>query len=113
MPQPVQLPKMMIGFIVRRCTVALGHDPSPTEFAEWANACEENGRIVCLFGRPISAEEARLILRHRGRPVSARSAAPHEILPDDPAEGRPLQAGNVTSLAEVRARMVGRMKARR
>ena len=80
------LPKMMLGFVVRRCTVALGHAPSPKEFAAWANAQHDNGRSACIFGRPISEREAALILRHPERPVSARSAAPHEQVPTGHAQ---------------------------
>ncbi|HUI28422.1 MAG TPA: hypothetical protein VL403_20255 [Candidatus Kryptonia bacterium] len=76
------LPKMMLGFVVRRCTVALGHAPSPKEFAAWANAQHDNRQSACIFGRPISEREAALILRHPDRPVSARSAAPHEQVRD-------------------------------
>lgn len=72
------LPKMMLGFVVRRCTAALGRAPSPEELAEWANNYREGDRTVCLFGRKISAAEARLILRHPGRPVTARGAKPAE-----------------------------------
>jgi hypothetical protein len=78
------LPKMMLGFVVRRCTVALGHAPSAKEFAAWANAQEGEGRLACLFGRPISEREAVLILRHPQRPVSARGAKPHEQVTDTP-----------------------------
>lgn len=73
---------MMLGFVVRRCTVALGHPPSPQEFAAWANATQDDDRSTCIFGRPISEREAALILRHPERPVSARSAAPHEQVND-------------------------------
>jgi hypothetical protein len=72
------LSKMMLGFVVRRCAVAVGHEPTAEEFAAWANNYPNGGRSVRLFGRPISVAEARLILRHPGRPVSARTAAPHE-----------------------------------
>ena len=75
---PRPLPKMMLGFVVRRCTAALGRVPSPEELADWANNYREGGRTVHLFGRKISAAEARLILRHPARPVSARSAKPAE-----------------------------------
>jgi hypothetical protein len=75
-------PKMMLGFVVRRCTVALGHSPSPAEFAEWANRQCNDGEPYCLFGRPITEREAALILRHPGRPVSARSATAQEQLTD-------------------------------
>lgn len=72
------LPKMMLGFVVRRCAVAVGHEPSAEEFAAWANNHKDGDRTVYLFGRPISVSEARVILRHPGRPVTARSAAAQE-----------------------------------
>ena len=69
----------MLGFVVRQCAVALGHTPSPAELVEWANN-QRNGRTrYCLFGRPITLEEARVILRHPGRPVTVRSAAPYPL----------------------------------
>ena len=73
---------MMLGFVVRRCTVALGHEPSPEEFAAWANACGDGRRTFSLFGRPITASEARAILGHPARLVSARGAHPHECVSD-------------------------------
>lgn len=95
---------MMLGFVVRRCAVAVGHEPSPEEFAAWANNYTQDDRSVCLFGRPISVSEARIILRHRGRPVSARGAAAHEVL----AEVEEADLSNVVSLAAARLRRNGR-----
>ncbi len=104
MPSSERLPKMMLGFVVRRCAVAVGHEPSAEEFARWANNYVHNEQSICLFGRPISVNEARIILRHRGRPVSARGAAAHEVFNDvDEAE-----LGNVVSLAAARLRRNGR-----
>ena len=105
------LPKMMLGFVVRRCTVAVGHEPSAEEFATWANMQQEGDRTFCLFGRAISIEEARLILRHPGRPVTARTAAPHEQLRDD-AQVRPTRAASasVTPFAAAAARLKARKK---
>jgi hypothetical protein len=41
-PGPKQgAPKMMLGFIVRRCAADIGHTPTADEFAAWAN-------VVCL-----------------------------------------------------------------
>ena len=100
------LPKMMLGFVVRRCAVAIGHEPSPEEFAAWANHYQEGDRTVCLFGRPISVAEARVILRHPGRPVSARAAAPHERVCED----TPASSSKVMSLAEAMARLKARAK---
>jgi hypothetical protein len=72
-------PKMMLGFVVRQCAVALGHRPSPAELADWANNQREGRRRYCLFGRAITVEEARVILRHPGRPVTVRSAGPYPL----------------------------------
>jgi hypothetical protein len=100
------LPKMMLGFVVRRCAVALGHAPSPEEFAAWANRYADGDRTICLFGRIISVDEARLILRHRGRPVTARSAAAHERIVDEDAA----MAANVTVFNAAVARLKRRAK---
>ena len=62
----------MLGFVVRQCAVALGHQPTPAELAEWANQQGEGRRRYRLFGRPITVEDARVILRHPGRPVTMR-----------------------------------------
>jgi hypothetical protein len=94
-----RLPKMMLGFVVRRCTVELGRAPTASEFAAWANT--GGGRDAHLFGRPISEAEARVILRHQARLVSARSATPEEQYVDE-VLARP--AANVFSLAAARAR---------
>src|SRR5262245_30277694 len=96
------LPKMMLGFVIRPCAVALGHEPTPAEFAAWANAYGDGGRTVYLFGRPITDIEARVMLRHRGRPVAARSASPAEQLREEQAEGT---VRNVTLLSEAKARL--------
>jgi hypothetical protein len=69
---PIAAGKMMLGFVVRECTVALGHAPSPAELAEWANHQEDDRGEFCLFGRAITVAEARVILAHPGRPVSVR-----------------------------------------
>jgi hypothetical protein len=92
-----RLPKMMIGFVVRRCIVELGHPPTPAEFAAWAN-----GGDTRLFGRPISIADARLILRHQARLVTAKSAAADEQYVELAA------AANVVRLADVRARRASR-----
>ena len=65
-------PKMMLGFIVRRCAVDLGHTPSPDEFAAWANEQKDNGRRYCLFGKPISALAAKIMFKQPGRLVTVR-----------------------------------------
>ena len=105
LPKPL-LPKMMIGFVVRRCAVAIGHDPSAEEFAAWANTYREDGRTIYLFGRRIDVDEAAIILKHPGRPVTARSALPHEQCTDEPAA----PAFNVTSFADAVARLRARRK---
>lgn len=64
--------RIMLGFVVRQCAVALGHRPDPVELAEWANnQRDEHGRYR-IFGRPITTEEATVILRHPGRMVTVR-----------------------------------------
>jgi hypothetical protein len=90
-----RLPKMMIGFVVRRCVVELGRRPTSAEFAAWANGGNAN-----VFGRPISEAEAALILRHQRRLVTARSANDDEqyVAFDELAA-----APNVVRLADVRA----------
>ena len=72
-PDAVAAGKMMLGFVVRECTVALGHAPSAAELADWANHQADDRGEFCLFGRAITAAEARVILAHPGRPVSVRS----------------------------------------
>ncbi len=74
----------MLGFIVRRCTIDLGHPPTPAEFAVWANA-QSHEESRHLFGRAISEREAGVILKHQARLVSAKSARPdEEYVPDVP-----------------------------
>jgi hypothetical protein len=67
------LKKVMLGFIVRRCAVELGHSPTPDEFAAWANEQEEDGRRFSIFGRPILPSAAKVMLRHLGRLVTVHS----------------------------------------
>jgi hypothetical protein len=105
-----QLPKMMLGFVVRRCAAAIGHDPSAEEFTAWANTYHDGERITYLFGRPITVGEARVIMRHRGRTVSARSAAPHEQIEDILDAAAVSATGNVTSFAAAAARLKARRK---
>ncbi|MDX2171457.1 MAG: hypothetical protein SF182_30615 [Deltaproteobacteria bacterium] len=104
-PRP---PKMMIGFVVRRCAVELGRMPTAHEFAAWANAGD--ARPAHVFGRPISIAEAQLILRHQARLVSARSASAEEAWIDGEAEALvgATPGPNVVRLADVRARRTGR-----
>ncbi len=70
--------KVMLGFLVRRCAHAIGHEPSPEEFAAWANTFREEpwDRPTYLFGRAISVAEAEVILRHPGRAVRTRLGPP-------------------------------------
>jgi hypothetical protein len=65
-------PKMMLGFIVRRCEADIGHTPTPEEFAAWANGISRNGRGHCLFGKPISASIAQIMFRQPSRLVTVR-----------------------------------------
>ena len=65
-------PKMMLGFIVRRCAADLGHAPSPDEFAAWANEQKQNGQRYCLFGKPISSSVAKIMFSQPGRLVTVR-----------------------------------------
>jgi hypothetical protein len=64
--------KMMLGFIVRRCAADLGHNPTPDEFANWANEQGQKGRRYCLFGKPISASVAKVMFTQPGRMVTVR-----------------------------------------
>jgi hypothetical protein len=59
--------KMMLGFIVRRCAAELGHNPTPDEFATWANG---NGSHLCLFGKEISSAAAKVMFSQPGRLVT-------------------------------------------
>jgi len=102
------LPKMMLGFVVRRCAAALGHEPTAEEFAAWANQQREGDRAFYLFGRAISVSEARVILGHRGRPVTARSARPHECVDTVATTASP----KVTSFASAATRLRARARAR-
>jgi len=70
--------KMMLGFVVRRCAVALGHPPTPDELAGWANGQRDARGEYKVFGRAITVEEARVIMRHPGRMVTVRGAWPSE-----------------------------------
>lgn len=64
--------RIMLGFVVRQCARRLGHPPRPEELAEWANNQHDERGLYRIFGRPISTEEARLILRHPERLVTVR-----------------------------------------
>jgi hypothetical protein len=62
--------RIMLGFVVRQCARRLGHPPQPEELAEWANNQRDERGVYRIFGRPISPEEARVILRHPERLVT-------------------------------------------
>ena len=80
MPAPDKISsKVMLGFVVRQCAVALGHAPTPEELVAWANNQTRGRRRYCVFGRPITVDEARVILRHPGRPVTVREATPQAL----------------------------------
>jgi hypothetical protein len=64
--------RIMLGFVVRQCARRLGHPPQPEELAEWANNQRDERGVYRIFGRPISIEEARVILRHPERMVAIR-----------------------------------------
>jgi len=98
------LPKMMLGFVVRRCAVDLGHSPNAAELAAWANNHSEHGRPHCLFGHPITEREAGVILKHQARLVSAKSAAEHECYVEEDESAQPPAGSNVVSIAVARAR---------
>jgi len=91
---------MMIGFVVRRCVRALGRQPTAAEFAAWANDGDAR-----LFGRTISVDEARVILRHQARLVTAKSASAAEQYVDVDELTLP---ANVVRLADARARRAAR-----
>lgn len=91
------LPRMMLAFVIRRCAVELGHDPSPAEFAAWANNRGRGSEQRHVFGRPITQHEAAVILEHRSRLVSAQSARPEETF-TGPDEAAPSAAAKVTFL---------------
>jgi hypothetical protein len=64
--------RIMLGFVVRQCAVALGHAPTPDELADWANNQRDARGAYHIFGRPITRDDARLILQHPGRLVTVR-----------------------------------------
>jgi hypothetical protein len=64
--------RIMLGFVVRQCALRLGHRPSPEELAEWANNQRDGSGRYNIFGRAITTDEARVILRNPGRLVTVR-----------------------------------------
>ncbi len=65
-------PKVMLGFVVRQCAVALGRAPTAAELACWANEQRDARGRYRIFGRAITAKEAAVMLRHPGRLVTVR-----------------------------------------
>ncbi len=63
----------MLGFLVRRCAREIDHNPTPKEFAEWANNRKDNGHAYNLFGKAITPHAAEVMLRKLGRLVTVRS----------------------------------------
>jgi hypothetical protein len=68
-PEPLRI---MLGFVVRQCAVALGHQPTGAELAEWANEQRDERGRYRIFGRAITADEASVVLKHPGRLVTVR-----------------------------------------
>jgi len=64
--------RIMLGFVVRQCATALGHRPTPIELADWANNQRDSNGRYNIFGRAITPDEARIILRHPARMVTVR-----------------------------------------
>jgi len=64
--------RIMLGFVVRQCARVVGHAPSPEELAAWANEQRDERGCYAIFGRAITADEARVILRHPSRLVTVR-----------------------------------------
>jgi len=86
-PEPLRI---MLGFVVRQCAVALGRAPRPEEFAAWANNQHAlDGAPYRIFGREITADEARVIMRHPGRLVTVRASGRWQFtLPASASGGR-------------------------
>jgi hypothetical protein len=101
-----RLPKISLGFVIRRCITELGHHPTPLEFSKWANTGGEQGGAI--FGRKINKTEAEVIVRNKARPVSARDAKAFTPGPDaDPAtlpKGSDDVRDPVVNLAAIRAK---------
>lgn len=104
----------MLGFVVRRCAKELGHNPTADEFAVWANNQTLEGESYHIFGRAISTEAARVMLRSLDRLVTVRSreivVGQQDALPRAPApaacsaEGHG-RAGPVLRPIPIRARV--------
>lgn len=72
MPETAEPLRIMLGFVVRQCSRRLGRPPRPEELADWANNQRDERGAYRIFGRPISTEEARVMLRHPERLVTVR-----------------------------------------
>ena len=66
--------RVLLGFLTRECAAALGHQPTASELADWANHQSDDRGVYCLFGRKITAADARVILKHPAREVTVRRA---------------------------------------
>ena len=106
------LPRMMLAFVIRRCTVELGHVPSAAELAEWANTQRNGNHKRHLFGRPISEREAAVILKHQSRLVSALSAQTEEIYVPVDELAAAAAAANVVRLDRARTKRKPPLKRR-
>lgn len=86
--------RMMLGFVVRQCAADLGHPPTADELADWANNRRHPRGSFCLFGRAISAREARVILGHPERMVTVygtfRDRFPSALPSSDPGHTIPV-----------------------
>lgn len=102
-------PRMMLGFVVRRCAHAIGHDPTAAEFAAWANTyrARPEDPAVFLFGRAIGVAEAEVILRHPSREVASRSLRPFA---SEPCAAVAADPGKVTDFSAAAARLRSRAK---
>ena len=76
MSQAVLPLRMMLGFVIRRCAVALGHPPTPVELAKWANNQRDPRGAYKIFGRAITTDDARVILKNPGRLVTVHAVWP-------------------------------------
>ena len=66
--------RVLLGFLTRECAIALGHQPTARELADWANHQRDERGVYCLFGRKISPDDATVILKHPKREVTVRRA---------------------------------------
>ena len=60
--------RIMLGFVVRQCAVALGHAPSAMELAEWANNQRDTRGRYRIFGRAITPSGPRYHCGRTGSP---------------------------------------------